>query len=149
MRSLTVMLRRLAILVIVQSGGRLRLKARRYPTARSSSQTSLSPTLNSCGVRRLPTKLPDPQPREIVEEPSYKTQLAQLRISYQELDCAYERVSVAIARRPEIFPQVLDTGVHRLRINGYSRFPDLDVWFTFTESHVFLHYIELAPDDEE
>ena len=87
-------------------------------------------------------------PRELVEELSYKTQLKSLKISYRDLDVAFERVSIALCRRPEIFPEVQDTGVNRLRINGYSRFPDLDVWFTFDATQVRLHYVEVAPDEE-
>ena len=96
----------------------------------------------------MPAKSSDPLLREIVEQDSYKAQLSQLRISYRDLDFAFERVSVALSRRPEIFPEVSDTGVHRLRINGYGRFPSLDVWFTFDSRQVYLHYVELAPDEE-
>ncbi len=69
--------------------------------------------------------------RDIVEEDSYQEQLKGLHIQYADIDVAFENVGMTLARRPEIFPQVLDTGVHRLRINGYGKFPDLDVWFTF------------------
>jgi hypothetical protein len=96
----------------------------------------------------LPPKSNELPPREIVEELSYTSQLAALKIPYRAIDIAFERVSMAVSRRPEIFPEVEDTGIHRLRINGYSRFPDLDVWFAFDSKRVHLHYVELAPDEE-
>ena len=83
-----------------------------------------------------------------MEEPSFKAQLRQLRISYRDLDLALEDLDMTVCRRPEIFPQVLDTGVHRLRVRGYGRFPDIDIWFTFDSNHVYLNYIELAPEDD-
>ena len=96
----------------------------------------------------MPQNSGEKPPREIVEQQSYAVQLRALRISYRDLDCALDRMVVALGRRPEIFPEVLDTGVHRLRVNGYARFPDLDIWFTFDHQHVWLHYAEIAPDEE-
>ncbi len=55
---------------------------------------------------------------------------------------------MALCIRPEIFPELLDTGVRRLRIIGYGRFPDLDVWFTFNSEEVKLHFVEVAPEED-
>ena len=95
----------------------------------------------------MPPKSPAPLPRQLIEEPSYTIGLKKLRINYKDLDAALDKLSWAICTRPEIFPEVLDTGVHRLKVNGYGRFPDLAIWFTFTSERVKLHYVEIALEE--
>ena len=87
-------------------------------------------------------------PRKIVEEATFDEQRAALKITCRIFDEAFEKVDLALARLPELFPVVPGRELRRLRLNGYSRMPDINIWFTFTDTTVTLHFIEKADGEE-
>lgn len=88
--------------------------------------------------------------REIREEESYRTDMENLRLSYESMDIAFENVSLALARRPDIFPQVpgADINLRRIKVTGCVDLPELSVWFTFDDDFVHLLNIDELEDDE-
>jgi hypothetical protein len=93
----------------------------------------------------------NPGGREIREEESYKSDMARLRLSYQAIDIAFEDVSLALSRRPDIFPQVpgaININLRRLKVTGCADLPELAVWFTFDDNFVHMLNIDELEDEE-
>lgn len=84
--------------------------------------------------------------REIIEEDSYKERLKNLRVSYEDIDRAFEEVAWTLARNPEVFPSIPGTPLRRLRIAGTVRMPPLNIWFTASHNSVRLLWVEEAPE---
>lgn len=94
---------------------------------------------------------PNTDGHEIREEESYKADMDRLRLSYESMDVAFEEVSMALYRRPDIFPQVpgaADLNLRRVKIIGCSDRPGLSVWFTFDDNLVRLLHIDELGDEE-
>ena len=84
-----------------------------------------------------------PEPRTIIEQPSFTTSARELKIADEAIKAALDHVRIQLVRMPEIFPQVPHTPLRRLKIQGYAASqPTIDVWFTFDEKHVYLHEID-------
>jgi hypothetical protein len=87
--------------------------------------------------------------RTLVEEPTFKQQVADLRLSVARLDECLKGLGWLLARAPELFPLVPDTKLRRAKLRNYAPGVVLDVWFSFDEQNVFLHAIEpLIPPEE-
>ena len=78
-------------------------------------------------------------PRTIVETPLYQAEVSQLGVSVRDLDEKLKDLLFVIARIPEEFPTVADTG---LRVAHYVGNPPLRVYFSSTPTHINLLSVE-------
>lgn len=80
---------------------------------------------------------PSSPPYEVVEDPSFRQQAADLGIDFQAFDMSDLRW--VIERIPLVFPQVDNTNLHRAIWDGEPR---VQIWFTFDGHIVTLCGIE-------
>lgn len=85
--------------------------------------------------------------RTIRQEPKFDEEIKALGISCQRLDEILEAIGFALARAPEVFPQVPGTRVSILKTAVYPGAPSLRVFFTYNDEEVHLLMVEFCEDD--
>lgn len=88
--------------------------------------------------------------RTIVEEPLYKKQIQDLRVSWPRLDEALSDVASALCQIPDLFPGVPNSGnpgLRRLKLVGYAGVPPLSIFFSHTATEVHLHWAEIIEEE--
>ena len=80
--------------------------------------------------------------RTIIESNLYADSKDSLPISCQRLDEILDGVLWHLARKPELFPRIPGTVVHRVRTESFPETPVFLVWYTFDQDTVTLQLIE-------
>ena len=74
--------------------------------------------------------------REIVDEHGFLKKLEKLGVSAKRLDELLESLQLHLARRPELFPNVPGTTLHRVVVNPFPGLRHLNLWFTYDDKTV-------------
>lgn len=86
-------------------------------------------------------------PSEIVDGELYTEQINKLRIVWTRLDAAMISMEPALLGSPELFPQVPDTRLRRLKLEGFEGVPPLSIFFTIDGDQITLRAAELIDMD--
>jgi hypothetical protein len=87
-------------------------------------------------------------PRTIVEEPLYTAQINELRINWRRLDEAFQTLEKAVLLIPDIFPQVPNTKLRRIRLVGFEGVPPLSIYFAIKGDTAHLVAAELISGED-
>ncbi len=85
---------------------------------------------------------------QIVEEDSFDRQRKKPKLSSRMFDDAFEGVCFALSRSPDEFPAVEGLNLRRLRLDGFSRMPDYNIWFSIENPCIRLRWIEVNESDD-
>ena len=80
--------------------------------------------------------------RTIIESNLYADSKAALPLTCKRLDEILDGVLWHLSRKPEIFPRVPGTVLHRVRTEAFPDVPVLLVWYTFDHDTVTLQLVE-------
>jgi|HubBroStandDraft_2_1064218.scaffolds.fasta_scaffold2049111_1 hypothetical protein len=81
--------------------------------------------------------------RTIREEGRFREQLEELGVSARRLDELMEGIALAVSLRPEVFPRVPGTSLHRIKVRPFQGLPHLNLWFWYNETTVSFVEVDL------
>ena len=80
--------------------------------------------------------------RGIVESDLYREAKDTLPVTCQRLDEMLHGITWVLARKPDEFPRVHGSTLHRARTEDFPGLPVFLIWFTFDQDTVTLQLIE-------
>ena len=87
--------------------------------------------------------------RELRESKQFLEQLKQIHPNIRRLDEQLFGITWVLSRRPDIFPQIGNTLLHRALIDPWPGAPRLRIYFTFDDQHVDLLWVEQVEELDE
>ena len=87
-------------------------------------------------------------PRQIIEDQLYTDQINSYKINWRRLDEALMTLYPALLGSPELFPLVLGTKLHRLKLVGFPGVPPLSIFFTLSPTQIVIKTAELIDLEE-
>jgi hypothetical protein len=91
-----------------------------------------------------------PKIRGIFQEDLVGVEFEELGVSPARIDDIIGGLGDTIARRPEVFARDEETGWSRIIVKAFPpEIPFLRVWFTYTETDVYIEHIEQLGEADE
>jgi hypothetical protein len=81
--------------------------------------------------------------RTIREETEFRKKLDGLGISAERMDLLLESICLTVASHPEIFAEVPSTKLRRFRVPPFPNLPQLNVWFIYDDTYVYLLEVDV------
>lgn len=87
--------------------------------------------------------------RTIIEEQSFATAFAELKISHQRLDEVLVGLHQALSQKPELSPRIPGTVLSIIKTKEFPDTPALRIFFTYTDAEVHLRHVEVIEQGGE
>lgn len=87
--------------------------------------------------------------RTIVESKLYAESKAGLPVTCERLDEILNGILWVLARKPDFFPRVPGTIIHRAKTEKFPNLPVFRIWFTYDADEVCLQLIECAEQEDD